>query len=80
MAYLKDAHCRTCGSARVRINMFRCKESRKNYVDGATCERCFTNVILPDEEFRPFIDEFGTNSTESVRIKAEELRKEGLLE
>lgn len=60
MAYLKDSKCERCGSNKILINRFHDKKQRKTYIDGATCQICFKNVILPDEEYYEFVREHGT--------------------
>lgn len=60
MAYLKDVKCENCGYEKIRINSFYDKDIKKTLVDGASCQVCFKNVVLPDEEYIPFIQKHGT--------------------
>jgi len=48
--YLKDSKCKVCGSDSILV-FYALVESSNGHmskiVDGATCQRCFTNIVLP---------------------------------
>jgi len=58
MPYLKGVKCERCGG-RLLINGFYDKEENKHYIDGATCQNCFKNAVLPDEPYNEFVREHG---------------------
>ena len=53
MSYLKGTRCERCGG-RFLINSFFDKRLKRLLIDGATCQGCFKNMILPDEDYREF--------------------------
>lgn len=57
MFYLKGVRCK-CGG-KFLIQKFHDKKKGKYYVDGAICQGCLKNEILPDEEYRTFVGENG---------------------
>jgi hypothetical protein len=61
MAFLKGHKCERCGYEKVRINSYR-EENGEVVVDGATCEVCFKNVVLPTENYSEFVRQHGTRS------------------